>query len=93
MRRFHKIIQEIKTLSSQQGALKAQRKTVHLKVERSISAEDASYLARTNSNKLMHLFITYAKLRGKEPILPKNIGWDEELVKKFVETFQVEVVE
>jgi hypothetical protein len=93
MRRFHKIIEEIKLLSSQQGALKAQRKTVHLKIERSISAEDACYLARTNSTKLMHLFIAYAQLRGKEPIFPKNIGYDIELVKKFVEKFQVEVVE
>lgn len=93
MKRLHKIIEEIKLLSSQQGALKAQRKTVHLKVERSMSAEDASCLARTNSNKLMHLFIAYAQLRGKEPIFPKNIGWDVELVKKFVEKYQVEVVE
>jgi hypothetical protein len=93
MRRFYKIIEEIKSLSGQQGALKAQRKTVHLKVERSISAEDASYLARTNSNKLMHLFIAYAQLRGKEPIFPKKIEWDVELVQKFVEKYQVEVVE
>lgn len=93
MKRFYKIIQEIKSLSSQQGVLKAQRKTVHLKVERSMSPSDASYLARTNSTKLMHLFIAYAQLRGKEPIFPKNIGWDAELVKKFVDKYQVEVVE
>ena len=93
MKRLHKIIEEIKSLSSQQGALKAQRKTTYLKVERFMSADDASCLARTNSNKLMHLFIAYAQLRGKEPIFPKNIGWDAELVKKFVEKYQVEVVE
>jgi hypothetical protein len=93
MRRFNKIIEEIKSLSSQQGALKAQRKTVHLKVERSIPAGDACLLSRTNGTKLMHLFIAYAQLRGKEPIFPKNIGWDKELVQKFVDTFQVEIVE
>lgn len=93
MKRFHNIIEEIKDLSSQQGALKAQRKTVHLKVERSIPAEDATYLAKTNGTKLMHLFIAYAQLRGKEPQLPKNIGWDKDLVQKFVDKYHVDLVE
>jgi len=92
MRRFHKIITDIKALSSQQGTLKAQCKTVHLKVERSMPANEAAALRTSNSTKLMHLFIAYAQLRGKEPQLPTRTGWDKELVEKFMETYKADLV-
>jgi hypothetical protein len=92
MKRFHKIIAEIKSLSNQQVGIKAQRKTVHLKVERSMPADQAACLAANNSYKLMHLFIAYAQLRGKEPQLPTKKGWDSVLVKNFVEHYQAEAV-
>lgn len=90
MRRFHKIISEIKLLSGQQGTLKAQRKTVHLKVERVMPAEQAAATVMSNSHKLMHLFIAYAQLRDKAPQLPTKVEWDKELVKQFVEKYQAE---
>ena len=92
MKRFHKIITEIKTLSEQQSVLKNQRKTVHLKVERSMPAFEAAGRVKANSTRLMHLFIAYAKLKGKEPQLPKKVDWNKDVVNRFIDQFKPEEI-
>ncbi|HEX8586040.1 MAG TPA: hypothetical protein VF680_16725 [Allosphingosinicella sp.] len=88
MRRFHKIVEEIKRLSKEQTELKPQRKTVYFTGNRTVDAYTASCVTVSNSERLMHLFIAYAILRGKEPQMPTKKTYHAKLVESFVETFQ-----
>lgn len=95
------IKETIKVLSKEQIELRNQRKTVHLKGERTMPAfgysdntngykwiPGATEKHRANRYNLRHLFIAYAKLRGKE--IPKSKKpVNEKLVNEFLEKYEV----
>jgi hypothetical protein len=55
----------IKRLALEQTNVKAQRKTVHLKVERTLPPWKANFLHMANRDKLRYLYIAYGFMRGK----------------------------
>lgn len=57
--------QEIAALEKEQINMKAQRKTVNLKVERTISQYEAAEKVRTNRIKLRVMYAAYGLMRGK----------------------------
>lgn len=57
--------QEIAALEQEQIAMKAQRKTVNLKVERTVNPYDAADKVRNNRPKLRVMYAAYGVLRGK----------------------------
>ena len=57
--------QEIAALEKEQINMKAQRKTVNLKVERTISQYEAAEKVRTNRRKLRVMYAAYGLMRGK----------------------------
>lgn len=94
------IKETIKVLSKEQIELRNQRKTVHLKGERTMPAvgytqvpgykwiPGAADKHRANRYLLRHLFIAYAKLRGKE--IPKSKKpVNDKLVNEFLEKYEV----
>jgi len=60
-----KMKEDIKAKAEEQKFLKNQRKTVHLKGERKMSANDATYKVLENSEKLRALYAAYGLARGK----------------------------
>jgi hypothetical protein len=60
-----KMKEDIKTKSEEQKFLKNQRKTVHIKGERKMSATDATYKVQENTEKLRALYAAYGLARGK----------------------------
>ena len=96
------IKQKIKVLSKEQIELRNQRKTVHLKGERTIPVigcwgiiegrnrwiPGAAEKHSSNRYLLRHLFIVYAKLRGKE--IPKSKKpVNEKLINEYLEKYEV----
>jgi hypothetical protein len=82
--------EEIKKLSKEQRYLKSQRKTVNLKGERTINPMDAQFKVQMNKYNLRHLYLVYAKLRGKDIKIversyknPPNTYTLEKLIQKY----------
>lgn len=63
---IQKMKEDIKAMASQQKVLKANRKTEHIKVERTVPAWEATYKARSNKYQLRHMYLAYAILRGQD---------------------------
>lgn len=57
--------QEIAALEKEQINMKAQRKTVNLKVERTVNPYQAADAVRSNREKLRFMYAAYGVLRGK----------------------------
>lgn len=57
--------QEIAALETEQKNMKAQRKTVNLKVERTVNPYDAADKVRSNRPKLRVMYAAYGVLKGK----------------------------
>ena len=57
--------QEIAALEQEQIAMKAQRKTVNLKVERTVNPYEAVDAVRNNRHKLRLMYVAYGLMRGK----------------------------
>lgn len=57
--------QEIAELEIEQKSMKAQRKTVNLKVERTVDHDKAAEKVRNNRPKLRVMYAAYGLLRGK----------------------------
>lgn len=94
MKKFEKIRTEIKRLSQMQVELKPQRKTVNFTGERTIDAEQASYLVFDNKFKLRHLYHAYALLKGKElPKYKEKTLFMESVAKKYAIDYAPEEVE
>lgn len=81
---------EIKKLSIEQRYLKGQRKTVNLKGKRTVDPWEAVYRVQRNKLELRHMFIAYAKLRGKslEKIeKDSKTPFNEHMVNKIIEKY------
>ena len=57
--------QEIAALEKEQKEMKAQRKTVNIKVKRTVNPYDAAENVRNNREKLRIMYAAYGVLRGK----------------------------
>jgi|ERR1035437_693617 hypothetical protein len=62
---IRKMKNDIKTKAEEQKFLKNQRKIVHIKGERKMSASDATYKVHENSENLRALYAAYGLSRGK----------------------------
>lgn len=83
----------IKTMSAEQSSCKEQRKTVYFQGERKLSASEATALHLHNRQKLRLLYVAYALLRDKDPIVavgnydPQNV-WEVKAVEKYVKEYE-----
>jgi hypothetical protein len=91
--KYSKIREEIKRLSQEQRDLKPQRKTVNFTGTRKVTAGDAAYSVMRNAVTLMHLFIAYAIIKGKEPIMPTKKEVFQSRIDGFVKTYSVQTEE
>jgi hypothetical protein len=58
----------IKVKVAEQKSLKPQRKPVHFKGERTVSAYEATWKSQLNKWELRHMYYAYAIVRGKDPL-------------------------
>ena len=81
--------EEIKKLSAEQTNLKQQRKTIHLKGQRTIEPYKANEKHTLNRWEIFHLLLAYAKLRNREDRMKLKEGTKfnvfkvQDLVKKY----------
>ena len=88
---------DIKKLAENQKNLRNQRKTVHIKGERTMETWKADYLHSENRHELRMLYTAYAILKGKtfEEIEPKNksdktpLSYYKNTIDKLVEKYKV----
>lgn len=78
---------EIVELSKYQREVKANRKTVNFEGKRIMSANEANWQVLKNRERLRHLFIAYAILKGKEPVYPTKTEYSQLLVDKLVQQY------
>lgn len=64
--------EEIAALEKEQINMKAQRKTVYLKVERTVTPYDAAEQVRRNKEQLRTMYAAYGLMRGKTFIQIEN---------------------
>lgn len=91
--KYSKIREEIKRLSQEQVDYKPQRKTVNFSGNRTIPVWKANQLVMFNAYTLMHLFLAYAKIKGKDIEQPKHKIVNEDLVQTFVTRYTERVEE
>ena len=88
--KYQNIRKEIKKLSQTQTELKPQRKTINFKGTRFIESNKASYSVFRNKYRLMHLYLAYSKLKGKEVIYPTKKEYSKSLIDSLVKEFYEE---
>lgn len=79
--------QEIKRLSEDQKELRNQRKSVHIKGDRIISAGAAANTHFWNRITLSHMYYAYAIMRGKVPIPFKHKEINTHSVNKILDKY------
>lgn len=100
--KYEAIREEIKNLSANQRNLKPQRKTVRFNGTRTVSSGNAIGAVNRNRYNLRHLYLAYAKLRGKnldevenpEKVRENNspdMGFVEHLCDKYKESEEAAV--
>lgn len=100
--KYEAIREEIKKLSAQQKEFKPQRKTVRFNGKRTVKPWEARSTVERNRNNLRHLFLAYAKLRGRNLDEVENpektrennspdMGFVEYLVEKYKESEEAAV--
>jgi len=88
----------IAVLAAKQRATKEQRKAVRFIGVRTMKPNDAAALAREQKHELMHMYIAYGVLKGKEifQIISKDTDYSErkltELLAKYGEALCVSEV-
>lgn len=86
--KYSKIREEIKRLADEQLVLKPQRKTVHFVGTRTVDAYKATVQAFENKERLRHLYVAYAILKGKEPQEFTKREFQQSLVDKYVDMYK-----
>ena len=88
----------IAVLAAKQRATKEQRKTVRFIGTRTMKPNDAAAYARDNKVELMHMYLAYGILRGREitQIISKDTEYSErklnELIAKYGEALRISEV-
>lgn len=82
--------QTIKTLAAAQSSLKNQRKTVKIIGERTMTARQAFFQHQANRERLRHMYIAYAELRGRD-VADSLEEYSVSLVEKFKEEYKDKV--
>jgi hypothetical protein len=80
-----------KTLAAKQPVLKNQRKTVHIKGERTMDRWEALYQHSSNRNELNRLYAAQSFLRGRdlETINKQHGDWHSEIsINKTIERYE-----
>ena len=67
-----KIKEDIKEMSTEQRLLKNQRKTVHIKGDRTMEPWEATYKHEINREKLRLMFAAYGLMKGKPFSVTEN---------------------
>lgn len=82
--KYDSIRAEIKLLAQDQIEVKPQRKTVNFTGTRNVGSDDAQYIVLKNSYELMHLYMAYQVLKGKEIIYPTKKEYSQSKIDKLV---------